>query len=141
MALGPVRTLPSSAVCHGYAIGVLIFPQFFLIFLDFLHQPSSNPAQAPAHVICTWHPCASSHATLQDPAITHVADAPSARPPSRAYILGRASGLQAPGPYLLFQLSPLVSVSLRYRTILVNSPIGPRTHLASPLLSPHCFTF
>ena len=34
---------------------------------------------------------------------------------------------------------PTISVSFRYRTTLVNSPIGPRTHLASPLLSPHCF--
>ena len=33
---------------------------------------------------------------------------------------------------------PTISVPFRYRTILVNSPIGPRTHLASPLLSPHC---
>ena len=36
---------------------------------------------------------------------------------------------------------PTISVPFRYRTTLVNSPIGPRTHLASPLLSPHCFTF
>ena len=33
---------------------------------------------------------------------------------------------------------PTISVPFRYRTILVTSPIGPRTHLASPLLSPHC---
>ena len=33
---------------------------------------------------------------------------------------------------------PTISVPFRYRTTLVNSPIGPRTHLASPLLSAHC---
>ena len=33
---------------------------------------------------------------------------------------------------------PAISVPSRYRTTLVNSPIGPRTHFASPLLSPHC---
>ena len=34
-----------------------------------------------------------------------------------------------------------ISVPFRYHTTIVNSPIGPRTHLASPLLSPHCFSF
>ena len=41
----------------------------------------------------------------------------------------------------MFQLSPLVSVSFRYRTIVLNSLIGPRTHLASPLLSSPLFLF
>ena len=53
-----------------------IFPHFSSIFYL---APSSNPAQAPAHVFYTWHPCASSHATLQDPAINHGTDAPSSR--------------------------------------------------------------
>ena len=44
-------------------------PNFSAFSSIFYRQPSSNPAQAPAHVIYTWHPCASSHATLQDPAI------------------------------------------------------------------------
>ena len=35
---------------------------------------------------------------------------------------------------------PTISVPFRYHTTIVNSPIGPRTHLASPLLSPHCFS-
>ena len=67
-------------MCYGFAIGSYIFPRFFRIFPHFLHRHSSNPGQAPAHVRHTWHPCGSSHATLPDPAITHVADAPSARP-------------------------------------------------------------
>ena len=33
---------------------------------------------------------------------------------------------------------PTISVPFRYHTTIVNSPIGPRTHLASPLLLPHC---
>ena len=57
-----------------------IFPQFFRIFLDFLHYVSSNTGQAPVHVRYTWHPCVRSHATPPVPAIAHVADAPSARP-------------------------------------------------------------
>ena len=40
-----------------------IFPQFFRIFLDFLHFVSSNTGQAPVHVRYTWHPCVRSHAT------------------------------------------------------------------------------
>ena len=55
-------------------------PDFSAFFLD-LHTPSrQNPGQAPVHVLGTWHPCAGSHATAPGPAITHVADAPSARP-------------------------------------------------------------
>ena len=64
-----MKCAANCGLCHGYAIGVLIFPNFSAFSSLFYHQPSSNPVQALAHVICTWHPCASSHATLQDPAI------------------------------------------------------------------------
>lgn len=43
---------------------------------------------------------------------------------------------QGPRP---LSIIPTISVPFRYRTTLVNSPIGPCTHLATPLLSPHCF--
>ena len=36
---------------------------------------------------------------------------------------------------------PTISVPFRYRTTVLNSPIGPRTHLASPLLSSPLFLF
>ena len=41
----------------------------------------------------------------------------------------------------MFQLSPVVSAPFRYRTTILNSLIGPRTHLASPLLSSPLFLF
>ena len=66
-----------SWICHKVPI---FFPDFSAFFLDFYSTSRQNPGQAPAHVRYTWHPCGSSHATLPGPAITHVADAPSARP-------------------------------------------------------------
>ena len=108
-----------------------IFPHFPRIFY---HQPSSNPAQAPTHVICTWHPCASSHATLQDPAIITWL---MRHQPALITCLHSRPCFWTPGPRPL-SIVPTISVPFRYRTTLVNSPIGPRTHLASPLLSPHC---
>ena len=44
-------------------------PDFSAFLLD-LHAPSrQNPGQAPVHVLGTWHPCASSHATAPGPTI------------------------------------------------------------------------
>ena len=105
------------------------FPRFSTV------NPRQNPAQAPAHVICTWHPCASSHATLQDPAIITWL---MRHQPALITCLHSRPCFWTLGPRPL-SIVPTISVPFRYRTILVNSPIGPRTHLASPLLSPHCF--
>ena len=85
----------------------------------------------------TWHPCGSSHATPPGP-------------PSLMWLMRHQPALitclhSRPcfwtlGPRPL-SIVPTISVPFRYHTTLVNSPIGPRTHLASPLLSPHCFSF
>ena len=110
------------------------FPNFSAFSSLFYHQTSSNPAQAPAHVICTWHPCASSHATLQESAIITWL---MRHQPALITCLHSRPCFWTLGPRPL-SIVPTISVPFRYRTTLVNSPIGPRTHLASPLLSPHC---
>ena len=111
-----------------------IFPQFFRIFLDFLHSVSSNTGQAPVHVRYTWHPCVRSHATPPvPPSLTWL----MRHQPALITCLHSRPCFWTLGPRPL-SIVPTISVPFRYRTTIVNSPIGPRTHLASPLLSPHC---
>ena len=123
-----------------------IFPHFFLD----LYAPSrQNPAQAPTHVICTWHPCASSHATPQDPAIITWL---MRHQPALITCLHSRPCFWTPGPR---PLSIVPTISARFRlppisyhpckfshwaTYALGIPIAiaPLFHLLIPNRFPHC---
>ena len=85
----------------------------------------------------TWHPCGSSHATPPGPpSLTRL----MRHQPAFITCLHSRPRFWTLGPRPL-SIIPTISVPFRYRTILLNSPIGPRTHLASPLLSSPLFLF
>ena len=120
-----------SWICHRHPYFSLIFPHFSSISTSRLVKIlDKRPRTCATHGI---------HVAVHTPR--------SQVPPSLTWLMRHQPALitclhSRPcfwtlGPRPL-SIVPTISVPFRYRTTLVNSPIGPRTHLASPLLSPHC---
>ena len=126
-----------------------IFPQFFRIFLDFLHSVSSNTGQAPVHVRYTWHPWSVPTPHLQP---CHHITGLMRHQPALITCLHSRPCFWTPGPR---PLSIVPTISARFRlppisyhpckfshwaTYALGIPIAiaPLFHLLIPNRFPHC---